>query len=340
MKIVLITTTIRIPKVLKLYREFNKDVLFIVTGDKKTPHTKVNNFIKELGNAIYYNVEDQIMLGYKCSDIIGWNKITRRNISLLEALRYGADIIISIDDDNIPLNKKYFTDFETILTTAFNGLKAYSDSKWLNIGEFLVPPVYHRGFPYALRHRDLETRLKPVIGQRVGIAAGLWFGDPDIDAMERITNAPIVHQTSEVLRHGVIVDRSHFTPVNSQNTAYIAELASLMMMLEGVGRYQDIWASYIAERVMRDMNYHVYFGKPFVWQERRPQNLWRNLKDELFGMEWTLKFCQDLLDGDLGGGTIIDKLDSLYEHLSTLDYLPSIVHELGRAWLEDIETIT
>jgi hypothetical protein len=339
MKIALITTTIRIPTVLELYREIDKNVMFIVTGDRKTPHKEARSFVENLGNAVYYSDKDQEQLGYKCSEIIGWNKIMRRNISLLEAIREGADIIISVDDDNIPLDKNYFNDFISLLSTPYTGLKISSDTGWVNVGDFMIPRIYHRGFPYPQRHINADYRFLPVMGVKVGIAAGMWFGDPDIDAMERITNSPTVHQFSEILHKGIVLDKMHFAPIDSQNTAYIAELAPLMMVLVGVGRYDDIWASFIAERVIRTANYYCHLGKPFVWQERNRQNLWINLKDEIFGMEHTPRFCEDLLAADIGEGTILDKLERLYEYLKDKDYLPSVVYKLGKAWCQDFKSI-
>ena len=336
MKTVLITTTIYVPKVLELYRSIGPDVMFIVTGDRKTPHAEAQAFIESLGNAVYYSDADQERLGYRCSEIIGWNKIMRRNIALLEAIKYGADIIVSIDDDNIPLDTNYFVDFESILSSPKDGLLASSERHWFNVGEFLEPPVYHRGFPYDQRHVDLGVRMTPMRAAKVGVAAGLWLGDPDIDAMERITNRPAVHGVSEVLRAGLVVDNACFAPFNSQNTAYVADLAPAMMVLVGVGRYDDIWASYITGRIMMETDYHVCFGRPFVWQERNPQNPWRNLRDEVFGMELTPKFCEHLLAAKLGEGSVLGNLRRLYDQLRGVDYLPPVVHELGKAWCEDV----
>ncbi len=339
MKLALITTTIYVPRVLSLYRELDKEVMFFITGDRKTPHDEVRRFVSSLDNAVYYSDTDQEKLGYGCSGIIGWNKIMRRNIALLEAMKYGADIIITIDDDNIPLDHDYFEVFKSVLTSPYAGQMASSEMRWFNAGGFLSPSVYHRGFPYDYRHIDLKVHLMPMRNVKVGVAAGLWLGDPDIDAMERITNRPTVYQVSEVLRSGLIVDNRCFAPFNSQNTAYVAELAPLMMVLVGVGRYDDIWASYIAERVMMDTDYHVHYGRPFVWQERNPQNQWRNLKDEVFGMEFTTRFCEDLLDATLGEGNILEKLRRLYEYLRSVEYLPPVVCELGRAWCDDVERV-
>ena len=36
--------------------------------------------------------------------LTGWNTDRRRNFALLEALKWGADLIVSVDDDMIPMN--------------------------------------------------------------------------------------------------------------------------------------------------------------------------------------------------------------------------------------------
>lgn len=339
-RIILITTTIYVPRVLERYHRMGGDVLCIIAGDKKTPHRDVRTFVKTMRNVEYLSVEDQEKLGYKSSSIIGWNKIMRRNIALLEALKHGADIVVSVDDDNIPLDEHYFEDFLAVLTKPYSGLTIQSPHAWINIGDFMSPHVYHRGFPYTYRHRDLAYTLKPAHNLTVGVAAGLWYGDPDIDAMERITNKPTVLSLSDIIYNGLVVAQPNFAPINSQNTAYVRELAPLFMVLVGVGRYDDIWGSYIAQRIMTTTRYHLHYGKPFVWQERNPQSHWTNLTDELFGMEYTPRFTQDLLAIKLPqNASIVEKLEILYQGLSKKSYLPSVVRELGTAWIGDIKSV-
>jgi len=334
MKVVLITTTIHVPHVLRLYRKLNEDVHFIVIGDKKTPHEEVRSFIHELGNAAYYSDSDQETLGYKCSEIIGWNKIMRRNIGILEALKHGAEIIISIDDDNIPLGSDYFKQFERTLTEQFHGVMASSKTGWFNIGEFLTPQVYHRGFPFEQRPQE-PSQLVPVTGVKIGVSAGLWLGDPDVDAVNRLADHPRVTGISDVIRNGVAVQSGCFAPFDSQNTAYVRELAPLMMLSGEIGRYDDIWASYITERVIAGTDYCVHYGCPLVYQERNPQNLLRNLKDEIFGMEHTQHFITDLRAAKLTNPTVIGKLAQLYDQLP--NWLQ--ITKLGKTWLKDLEKV-
>ena len=339
-KIALITTTTKVPTALAAYRDLNKDVMFFIAGDRETPHQELKHFASSLGNTIYYSDIDQEKLGYRSSELIVWNRVMRRNIALLEAIKYRVDIIITVDDDNMPMDKDYFNAFTRILTQPFSGLGVTSNDGWFNIGEYLIPQIYHRGFPYERRHSKHDYIIRYVQGVKIGVAAGLWLGDPDIDAMERITNRTRVNQITEVAQRGLCVANNAFSPFNSQNTAYISELAPLCMVWVGVGRYDDIWASYVAQRIMSTLDYHVCYGPPFVWQERNLHNLWQNLRDEIFGMEYTIKFCDDLAKADIGEGAVLDKLKRLYEYLKNKDYLPVEAYELGKAWCEDIERIT
>ncbi|HLP78744.1 MAG TPA: hypothetical protein VK327_17715, partial [Candidatus Paceibacterota bacterium] len=150
-KIALITTTIFVPKVLERFRQLGPDASIIVAGDKKTPHAETRRFVESLGKAVYLSDADQTEMGYECSEIIGWNKIMRRNLALLEAIRQRPDIIISIDDDNLPLGDDYFGEMQSILGRPYSGIMASSPDNWFNIGSLLSPVIWHRGFSYEHR---------------------------------------------------------------------------------------------------------------------------------------------------------------------------------------------
>src|SRR5258708_30996345 len=111
MKIALITTTINIPSVLALYRRFDPSasVRFFVAVDEKTPEAAIS-FCDSLGNCAV--VRDT---KYRCDTLIGPNSIQRRNLALLRALEWHADIIVSVDDDNLCLDPNYFLQFTRLM---------------------------------------------------------------------------------------------------------------------------------------------------------------------------------------------------------------------------------
>jgi len=336
MRTCLITTTIQVPEVLRLYRALDPDVHFVVAGDRRSPHEEIRALLDELGNGTYLSDTDQEAMGSRCSGVIGWNKIQRRNLALLEAIRRRPEAIVTIDDDNIPLSAGYFSQIAEVLATPFNGLAMRSHGDWFNAGELLTPAVWHRGFPYS-RREPARLSSRAAVGERVGVLAGLWLGDPDVDAMTRIHEGPVVTDASVMAQRAVVLEPGGYGPFNSQNTAFLAELAPLMAVHVGVGRYDDIWASYIAERVMRDTGHVVAYGPPFVWQERNVQNLWTNLKDEVMGMESTDRFVAVLDDAVLEGDSVVERLRSLYQWLAKSDEVPTSVSDLGLAWCDDVD---
>jgi len=295
--IYIITTTIYVPTVLERYRQLAiqegvnlKGI--IVAGDLKTPK-ETEEFLAR--DPIYTYLTPNQQGKRKCSESLGWNRIMRRNIALLEAIErcdLDNDIIISIDDDNYPIDETYFLTFILTLTQPFRGLY-YEDSEWFNIGNLFEPQFFHRGFPhrfddrkepYKFSYRDLEAN-----DNKVGIAAGLWIGDPDIDAIERIMLSPCIKTIPDLVKSGIVIKPGCFAPTNSQNTAFPAILAPIMAVWPWVGRYDDIWASYLAQKIMWDLGYLVHYGPPFCLQNRNPHNLLLNLKDEIDGLEHTVE---------------------------------------------------
>lgn len=337
----LITTTINCPTVLRQYRASDPDVLFVIAGDRKTPHDEVNALCRELGNAVYLTPLDQERLGYACSEVIGWNSIQRRNIALLEALRLGAQVVVSVDDDNAPYNETYFED----LQGAFHGVctgEGVCQYGWFNLGIWADTPFIYRGFPFSLRDKPIST-LTGVVSveaenRRIGVVNGLIYGDPDINAIDRYKNPPFVRRYGGAVRRGVCINpRTTWTPINSQNTAYVRELAPLAFVLPGIGRYDDIWASYMALRVMEATDYHVYFGEPSVIQERNPHNWLKDLENEMYGMRLTEQFCADLKAVKVDEGASI--LENLERVRLGVGWLPQQTRDFLRCYLDDVARV-
>lgn len=336
MKTALITTTINLPHVLSLYRKCSDDVAFFVTGDRKS-HVDAAQFCQSIPNCEYFSQERQDTLDWKCGTLLGWNTLARRNIALLEALKSGAEIIVTIDDDNLPMDLTYFDHFEFALSWPFNGIMASSHTGWFDVGQLLRPVARHRGFPIDVNAN--HATYHAITDQKVGVAAGICLGDPDISAVDRISQAPIVHETSLLLKSGIVVDGTRWTVFNSQNTAFLRQFAPAMMMWPHTGRFDDIFASLVTQRIMRETNHVVHFGQPFVWQQRNLHDLVSDLKAEIVGMERIVQFSHFLEDLELRSTDVIANLRTLYAHLPSMSWLPAIIHDAGMAWLDDCEKV-
>lgn len=335
MKVALVTTTINVPTVLRLYRAYGPDVAFFVAGDLKTD-LGCAELCVSVGNVKYLSPGIQKSFGYKCSELLGWNSLSRRNIATLEALRWGAEIIVMVDDDNICMNEFYFDDHTKPLTAPFNGLRSVGKNGWFDGAAQLISGApRHRGFP---REMSKESVIESVVGARVGVNAGLCLGDPDVDATFRMEIKPECHTARTAADAGFVVDpNTSWTVWNSQNVAFIRELAPAMFMMPRIGRMDDIWASLICQRVMRERNLHVHFGRPYIWQSRNPHNLISDLKAEMRGMENTVGFAEDLDTLPVEGRPVIEQVRAIYK--ADEKYLPTNSVMAALAFLEDCEKV-
>lgn len=333
MKIALCSTTIHMPHALKLLRRCGPEVEFFIACDRNTP-VDVNLFCDGIPSTYAIHADQQT--DWKCSDALTWNCIARRNIAFLEALKSGADAIYSWDTDNIAISTDHFDQIEMILDHPFDGLFGSSRTGWFDAGQLIAPQHRHRGIPYdnvPQHHYDAVTNFK------VGVAAGLVIGNPDVDATLRMEHNPEIHSISEIARAGVLIDVNTHTVFNTQNTAVIRELVPAWFMMPGVGRHDDLYASLIVQRVARERGYHVHFGKPLVWQQRHPHDQIVDLRAEIEGMAH-IRQLADLLDHiQLVGRDVIADTRKIYETLSHCHFIPEQAVRAALLWLADCEDV-
>lgn len=339
MNIALVTTTITVPHVLAEYRRIGPDVEIIVAGDVTGPQSEIAAFCHSI-DARYLSYEEQGRLGYAVHDIIGPRSIQRRNIATLEAIKSGADYVMTCDTDNAPAVDEYFNQLQQVFDKpAPETYRALSG--WLNIGDYAEQEYIVRGLPVSQWHIERENVVSHD-GGLVGVFSSLIFDDPDIGAIERLRMRPSVD--SYWLTRVSINPKNTWAPVNSQATTYRRALAPLSFVLPGVGRFDDIWGGYIAQRVLQETDYHVAFGFPAVEQKRHAHDLIKDLEHELFGMRYTERFCDLLQDAPATpAASIIDNLDAVCRHIehhawTDADYyfLPDQTARFMSAWAEDV----
>lgn len=337
MKTSIVTTTIHKPLLLKEYcqnaRDFgHKDLNFIVIGDKKTP-SEVALFCRELQKTygyevLYYGIEEQLELLKDFPSLgehLPFNSIQRRNIGLLQAYRLGSEIIITIDDDNFLIEGQDFIGYHSIIMKEEEFDCITSSSGWFNVCEMLKNennfPFYHRGFP--LEKRWLPSQIyKGKKRGKIAVNAGLWLGDPDIDALTRI-NLPIkAKQMSGEYGEGIALGAETWSPFNSQNTALRREVIPAYFLSPAIGRYDDIWASYIVKKIANHLGHYIHFGLPLVRQQRNPHNLWKDFDQERLGMETTDAFVETLNNLKLTGQNYRDCFMEIWEGLNQNSFLP------------------
>jgi|WetSurMetagenome_2_1015567.scaffolds.fasta_scaffold01139_9 hypothetical protein len=282
----IVTTTIYEPTEATIKFCQKKDWTFIIVGDLKTPHDSYRALEKKYPNVIYLSPEDQEKKYKELSDAIGWKSIQRRNIGFVEAYNLGADIIATVDDDNIPydfwgenlaIGKEVEADFYEPGADIFDPLSVTNCSH-----------LWHRGYPIELLSAKNKIQYKGKIRKKFLVQADLWDGDPDIDAICRLTLKPIVKfDTTNFYCSNKI------SPFNSQNTFLAREALPFYSVLPHIGRMDDIWGGYILQKFFPGS---VVYSQASVYQERNKQDLLVNLEKEIFGYRNSLKLIGNLND--------------------------------------------
>lgn len=275
MKKYIVTTTIQAPTEATLKFSNFEDWTLIVVGDKKTPHESYKNI-----NCIYLSPDEQEHIYPKLSNCLGWNTIQRRNIGFIHAYNLGADIVATVDDDNIPYdfwgkNLLINKEIEIDLWKSENG---YFDPLSVTKDNYL----WHRGYPIEMVKTKNNVTYLGKKKRKVLVQADLWDGDPDIDAMCRLPQKPLI-KYDITCPYGSI----NISPFNSQNTFISREIIPYYMMIPFVGRMDDIWGAY---QLYDNFSNFVVYNKSSVYQERNKQDLVTNLEKEIIGYRDTLNF--------------------------------------------------
>jgi hypothetical protein len=285
MKKFIVTTTINKPTAATLGFLQKKDWNIVIAGDTKTPHELYQELAQTNSNLIYLDPATQEKLYPDLSAVIGWKTIQRRNVGYVHAYNLGADIIASVDDDNIPyqnwgqnliVGQTTETEIYDCPGPVFDPLSVTNNNN-----------IWHRGFPISLISTKNDVKLMGRNYVDVGVQADLWDGDPDIDAFCRIAYRPCVKfdTTTPFASH-------YISPFNSQNTFLVRECFPTYCVLPFVGRMDDIFASYLLQT--KKPNINVVYNKASVYQARNEQDLIVNMRKEYIGYEHALEFIERL----------------------------------------------
>jgi Reversibly glycosylated polypeptide len=271
------------------------------------------------------------------ADFVPWDSDNRRNIGYLRAWEHGADVLISIDDDNFCRSDSDFIACHGAvgLLAGETPLSAWAGgSKWFNVCDLLdsvvqrqapAPQIYARGFPYDARdgaRAALSHDLTDApVDRSVAVNAGLWIDDPDVDAVTRLALRPI---TTGAQSGDVLLAPGTWTPLNTQNTAlhrdaipsyyYVRMGLPVKGML--IDRFGDIWSGYFLQRCAQHLGEVVRVGSPIAEHRRTSHNLFKDLYEELAGIVLTEELLPWLREVRLTGTTYQEAYAELAELIS------------------------
>ena len=194
------------------------------------------------------------------------------------------DMIVSLDDDCLPLDGGHFLGGHW-------GMLANEPRvlRW-----WKVAPDYTRGFPYGLR-----AGILPVLNH------GLWAGVPDLDAITQLHNPD---QRFSPTNENEAVPWGSYFPMCAMNVAFRPIIAPIMYfppMPDGMRRWDDIWGGIVAKKICDAHGWPVASGFPCV-QHLRASNVWANLRQEWMGYELNEHLWQVVDGAPIGGVGILE----------------------------------
>lgn len=276
------------------------------------------------------------------------------SFGFLIAYEENADFIIELDDD-VYISRGFVKEHKENLFND-NGETVYSKYKWYNTMDLLIinEKLFPRGHPYAP-----ETRIEEYYwvnkGGKAVLNMGHWIGDPDLDALTILYyggfNGKCNIKGKGIKKDKVIIGEGTYFAICSMNTSFIPKIVpafyQLYMNFMGIDRFDDIWSGIFLKRIADYLGDKVCIGKPIGLHDKRPRNVFKDLKKELNGMiinEWIWK----VVDNDLSGESYSDA------YLSLINILESKIKELDgylrkfmevqiikmRLWIEIIDKIS
>lgn len=298
----------------------------VVAGDRKTPADW------SCPGAEFLAADASQTAEYRISRALPWNHYSRKMIGYVHAIRNGAQIIADTDDDNLPREDWGFPVFDGEFDTTpddqgfLNVYRLYSDRH-----------IWPRGFPLQLitdlgRRPDRTNLIRRAC--RVGVWQGLADGDPDVDAIYRLTdNRPCQFEN----RPPVVLGRGTCSPFNSQNTAFRRELFPLLYLPAHVTfRFTDILRGLVAQPILWIEDRRLGFTRATVAQERNPHDYLRDFESEI-PCYLHVTHVMDIVNSAVAAGRNIgDNLHRAYSELVRAGLVPEREIPVLEAWLGDI----
>jgi hypothetical protein len=261
----------------------------IIAGDINSP-PELGEYVKELGGTYLTPGAQEY---WEFSDAIGWACVQRRNAAIMTAFADGYEYIVTVDDDNVPLpNGRAWVD-EHVIALGQRDIYTVIDgaSNFLNTGLFCHPRFHQRGAPYGV---DTSPQVHTTtVSPKIVVSQAQVVGDPDCDAVDRLVHRPTVHACTS----DVVIKPGTYAAFNSQATLWHRDWAPVMACLPHIGRYDDIFASFIFARLARAYFVTAHVGRPVASSHARNEHdVVKDLIAELWGMNHVFTFCSALDD--------------------------------------------
>ena len=309
---VVITTINKPTKAILKYIDI-PDLDVIIVADKKTPEIDYLNL-----DCKFISVDEQINEYYELSKILPFNHYSRKNIGYLYAIQKGYETIIETDDDNIPYDN--WLQIPTInLHNENQQIIELNGPKFINIyKKFSDLNIWPRGLPlkYILNE---ELILEKPAGNKDGfyneisILQGLADGDPDVDAIFRLTSNLSKTQIRFKENNSYYkIAENHYCPGNTQNTVWLKSEDFYLMYLPSFISFRicDILKMYVAQAFVKKTKGSIVFQGATVYQDRNIHDNFRDFQQEV-EMYLRIEEVVEIIEDTLALNHTNDKMEEL-----------------------------
>ena len=299
--------------------------LFVV-ADRKTPVPW------QAHDAVFLPVEDN---RYALSTRLPNDHYSRKMLGYLAAVEAGAKVIAESDDDNLPYPEWGFPAFDGEFSVSgrdwgfVNAYKAFTDQH-----------IWPRGLPLDVvldTDAVVDVVNASVTKVDVGVWQGLADGDPDVDAIYRLTQggACTFEQNPPI-----VLDVGTACPFNSQNTAFREELFALLYLPATVSfRFTDILRGLVAQPVMWAAGFRLGFTSATVYQDRNDHDYLRDFESEI-DCYLHVRRVSELVQGTVSPNLSVgDNLVAAYESLAIAGIVEADELKLLPQWLSDLQQV-
>jgi len=280
------------------------------------------------------------------------------SFGFLIAWEESADVVIEVDDDVKFTDDHPFIDGHVNNLYNKEGLTVFSKSKWYNTLKNLKlntnMPVFPRGHPYDVATRTQYYELSNESSECV-LNMGVWTGYPDFDALTILYNGGLdgrCHiKSTSIEEEKVIVGKGTYFSVCSMNTSFrrkvIPAFYQLYMRYLDIDRFDDIWSGIFIKKIADHLGDKISLGIPIVYHDKRPRNIWNDLRVEIEGMIinenlWRIIDAIELTGNDyyetyseLVEG--LDKSVDIFQYKNHRDFMRKQIEKM-KLWLKLIDS--
>lgn len=304
-----------------------KDYHLIVVGDKKTKKDW------ECEGVTYLSLKHQKQMGKHLEKKMPFGHYSRKMMGYLHAIQLGAGVIVDSDDDNFPKADWGFPDLEGMFSVVA------PDQGFVNIYRYYTgKKIWPRGLPLHLINADISADGGNEKTQcKIGIWQSLVDGQPDVDAIYRLTNdSPCTF----LERDPLVLGKNTLSPFNSQNTLTRKTLFPLLYLPAHVSfRFTDILRSLVAQPIMWLYGYRLGFCNATVIQKRNPHDYFDDFLSEIPMYRYVSEISEVVSAAVSKKMCMQDNLYQAYEELHKKKIVHSRELPVLEAWLKDLADI-